>query len=89
MPNTQTQLSWEPNARQKYEKMIHTIPLFHRDIAKQVVDKKAPMIAQERGSPVIEETDIVRAFLSEVPAAFYSLMVRLLERAGFDYKKYE
>ena len=89
MPNTQAQITWEPNSRQKYEKMIHTIPLFHRDIAKQVVDKKAPMIAQERGASQVEEGDIVQAFLSEVPAAFYSLMVRLLERSGFDYKKYE
>ena len=40
MTQIQTKLEWEPNARQKYEKMITKIPLFHREIAKIVVDKK-------------------------------------------------
>lgn len=87
--STQTQLQWEPIARQKYEKMITKIPLFHREIAKVVVDKKAPMLARERGADRVQEQDIVRAFFSEVPMAFYSLMIRLLDEAGFDYKKYE
>ena len=89
MSNTETQLQWESNARQKYETMITKIPLFHREIAKQVVDKKAVINAQKRGSGIIEEEDIVKAFLSEVPMAFYSLMIRLLQEAGFEYKKYE
>lgn len=89
MPDTQIKIEWEPNARQKYEKMITKIPLFHREIAKIVVDKKAPMLARERGSDLVQEQDVVRAFFSEVPMAFYGLMVRLLEEAGFDYKKHE
>ena len=89
MSFAQAQLHWEPNARQKYEKMITKIPLFHREIAKIVVDKKAPMLARDRGSDMVQEEDIVRAFFSEVPMTFYSLMIRLLQEAGFDYKKYE
>ena len=89
MAPTQTQLQWESSARKKYETMITKIPLFHREIAKIVVDKKAPMLARERGGDTVEEQDIVRAFFSEVPMTFYSLMIRLLQEAGFDYKKYE
>lgn len=89
MTQMQTKIDWEPNARRKYEKMITKIPLFHREIAKIVVDKKAPMLARERGADMVQEQDIVRAFFSEVPMAFYSLMIRLLQEAGFDYKKYE
>lgn len=89
MAQTQTQLSWDPAARQKYETMITKIPLFHRDIAKRVVDRKAVLNAQARDSKCVEESDIVRAFFSEVPMAFYSLMIRLLDEVGFDYKKYE
>lgn len=89
MPETQTKIDWESNARRKYETMITKIPLFHREIAKIVVDKKAPMLARERGAGMVEEEDIVRAFFSEVPMAFYSLMIRLLQEAGFDYRKYE
>ncbi len=89
MTNIQTQLQWEANARKKYDAMILKIPLFHREIAKQIVDKKAPVLAQERGSGIIEDQDIIRAFVTEVPLAFYSLMIRLMDEAGFDYKKYE
>jgi hypothetical protein len=85
---TDTSLQWEPVAKGKYDKMITRIPLFHRELAKAVVQKKAPLNAQQRGSAQVEEEDILRAFFSEVPKAFFSLMVRLLDEAGFDYKKY-
>ena len=89
MPDTQIKIEWEPNARQKYEKMITKIPLFHREIAKVVVDKKAPMLARERGADMVQEQDIVRAFFPRYRWRFYSLMIRLLQEAGFDYRKYE
>ena len=83
------QLEWEKEALGKFKSMIEKIPLFHRKIAEQVVHKKAELNAQERDSLVVEESDIVRAFFSEVPFAFYSLMIRLLDEVGFDYKEYE
>ncbi len=89
MSQTEIKLQWELKARGKYETMITKIPLFHREIAKQVVDKQAVINAQERNSQLVEEADIIRAFLSEVPKAFLSLMMRLMNEAGFDYRKYE
>ena len=89
MSPAQTKLNWEKAAEDKYTLMIEKIPLFHRQIAKKVVDKKAEQIALGRGSDIVEESDIIQAFLSEVPMAFYSLMVRILDEVGFDYKKYE
>ena len=85
----QTKLDWDPTASAKYNQMITKIPLFHREITKQVVDKRAPMIAQERGSVIVQEEDIVQAFLAEVPKAFYSLMIRLMDEVKFDYKKFQ
>ena len=85
---TSTPVTWETGAKQKYDDMITKIPLFHRDIAKQVVDKKAVENAQARGASQVEEQDIIRAFFSEVPMTFYSLMIRLFESVGFDYKPY-
>ena len=89
MPQIQTKLQWESQALVKYNEMISKIPLFHREIAKRVVDKKAVINAQGRGANFVEESDIVQAFFSEVPMAFYSLMVRLMEEVEFDYRKYE
>lgn len=83
------QKTWEPEARKKYEAMIRRIPLFHREIARQVVEKQAVLNADARQSSVVDEGDILRAFLSEVPKAFYSLMIRLFEEVGFDYRPYE
>ena len=89
MSLTQTSLEWENNALKKFENMIRRIPLFHREIAHQVVEKKAEQNAAARNSNVVEESDIVKAFLSEVPFAFHSLMIRLMDEVGFDYRKYE
>lgn len=88
MEDTQTQLEWEQKALSKFNTMIDRIPLFHREIAKKVTVKKAQLNAVERGSNLVEEPDIVRAFLSEVPKAFYSLMIRLFNEVGFDYKEF-
>ena len=89
MAKTKMKLEWESEALKKYQLMIGKIPLFHRGIAKIVVDKKSESNAAERGSSVIEELDIVNAFLSEVPKAFYSLMIRLFDEVGFNYKERE
>ena len=89
MTPVQTNIKWDEIAYEKYQLMITKIPLFHREIAKQVVDKKAVINAVERGSSKVEEGDIVRAFLSEVPMTFYSLMVRLFDEVGFQYKRFE
>ena len=87
MVTIQKIIPWEAGALEKYNKMLLLIPFFHRGIAKEVVNKKAEQNAQERGSQQVGEHDIVRAFLSEVPKAFYSLMIRIMDEVGFDYKK--
>ena len=87
MTTTITKMPWDPTTEKKFLKMINGIPMFHRAIAKQVVEKKAQLNAQARRATQIEEQDVVDAFFSEVPKAFYSLMVRILDEAGLDYGK--
>jgi hypothetical protein len=89
MVSVQTTMQWEPTALAKYNKMLNLIPIFHRGIAKEVVNIKSEQNAQARGASQVEEADIVKAFFSEVPKAFYSLMVRIMDETGFDYKKYQ
>lgn len=84
-----TQLKWESQSLAKFNTVIRKIPLFHREIAKLVVTKKAELNAQQRGSDTVQESDIVRAFFSEVPKAFYSLMIRLLDEVKYNYREYE
>ena len=89
MSETQTNCQWDEATRAKFDEMIKRIPLFHREIARIVALKKAEINAQERGSAAIEEPDVVKAFFTEVPPAFYSLMIKLLGDVGFDYKTHE
>ena len=88
MVSIQTNMPWDAIALGKYNKMLNLIPVFHRRIAQEVVNKKAEQEAQARGSVQVEEVDIVLAFSTEVPKAFYSLMIRIMDEVRFDYKKY-
>ncbi len=86
MVSVHTTMAWEPTALAKYNRMLNLIPIFHRGIAQEVVNKKAEQNAQERGSLQVEEKDIVAAFTTEVPKAFYSLMIRIMDEVGLNYK---
>ena len=79
---------WEDKTAEKFKLLITKIPVFHRHITESVVSKVAEQNAGLRNSPCVGEQDVVGAFFSDVPSPFYSMMVRLLEQNGFDYKKY-
>jgi hypothetical protein len=81
-------MDWESVALGKYNKMLNIIPTFHRRLTQEVVNKKAEENARLRGCRQVEEADIVKAFLTEVPKAFYSMMIRIMSDVGFDYKKH-
>ncbi|MFA5005394.1 MAG: hypothetical protein WC561_04660 [Candidatus Omnitrophota bacterium] len=79
---------WEDKTEAKFRKLISKIPVFHRHITESVVIREAETNAKERNSDRVEEKDVVAAFFSDVPSPFYSMMLRLLEQNGFDYKAY-
>lgn len=81
-------MDWESITKDKFQKMTAKIPLFHRHITEEAVSKMAQENALARNSSKIEEVDVISAFFSGVPSPFYSMMIRLLGQAGFDYKKY-
>ncbi len=88
MLTIQTNMNWEATALSKYNKMLNLIPIFHRRLAQEVVNKKAEQLAVARGSSLVEEADIIQAFLNEVPKAFYSLMIRIMDEVQLDYRKF-
>ena len=81
-------MDWDINTQEKFKLMISKIPVFHRHITEEAVTKRAAQIASTRNSKQIEEQDVVSAFFSDVPSPFYSMMVRLLDQTGFDYRQY-
>ncbi len=81
-------MEWDHEVKERLRVMISRIPVFHRHITQEAVTKRAEELARARGSGHVEEQDVVSAFFSDVPSPFYSMMVRLLEESGFDYRKY-
>ena len=81
-------MDWNTDTKDKLEGMITKIPVFHRGITQEAVTKRAEENARVRNSVQVEEQDVIGAFFTDVPSPFYSMMVRLLEQSGFDYKKY-
>lgn len=79
---------WETATENKFKLLISKIPVFHRHITESVVTKVAQQNAFLRNSSCVQEQDVIGAFFSDVPSPFYSMMVRLLEQNGFDYRKY-
>lgn len=81
-------MDWDNKTLEKFKLMISKIPVFHRHITEEAVTKRAKENALNRHSAQIEEQDVISAFFFDVPSPFYSMMVRLLEQTGFDYRKY-
>ncbi|MFY9402582.1 MAG: hypothetical protein WAQ07_04140 [Candidatus Omnitrophota bacterium] len=81
-------MDWDQETKKKFQLFISKMPLFHRRITEEAVIRTAEEVAKKRGSASVGEQDVVSAFFSGVPSPFYSLMVRLLEQTGFDYKRY-
>ena len=79
---------WEAQTESKFKILISKIPIFHRHITESTVIRQAEKVASNRNCGQVEEQDVIAAFFSDVPSPFYSMMIRLLEQNGFDYKKY-
>lgn len=81
-------MDWDIKTQEKFKLMVSKMPVFHRRIAEEAVTLKAQENALERGAGLVSEEDVISALFSDVPKPFYSLMIRLLEDVGFDYRKY-
>ncbi|MDD2679720.1 MAG: hypothetical protein PHO03_02815 [Candidatus Omnitrophica bacterium] len=81
-------MDWDRITQEKLKAMVAKIPVFHRHITEEAVTKGAEENARARKAAQVEEVDVISTFFSDVPSPFYSMMVRLLEQTGFEYKKY-
>lgn len=81
-------MKWNTSVQEKFKAMIVKIPVFHRGITENAVTLRSEENAQARNSQQVEEIDVISAFFTDVPSPFYSMMIRLLDQSGFDYKKY-
>ncbi len=82
-------MTWEKTTEERFKKMLGKMPIFHRHMTEIGATQKAEENARARGARTVEEADLMQAMFSEVPLQFYSLMIRLLDDVGFDYKKHD
>jgi hypothetical protein len=82
------EIKWQDSAKAQFNKIIQSLPQFHRTIAEKLVQQKAEEIAALRNSTLVEEKDLAKAFFQEVPPAFSEMMKRLFEHLNIDYSKY-
>lgn len=83
-----TNISWDIPVKEKFDIFISKMPLFHRRIAEKLITDEAIVNANKRNSNQINEEDLLNAMFSGVPKPFYTMMIKLLDELGFDYKKY-
>ena len=81
-------MPWEQLTQDRFNRMVAKIPVFHRRITQELVIPRAEELARKRSSSRVEEQDVIGAFFFDVPSPFYSMMIRLMEQSGFDYKKH-
>jgi len=77
-------MDWDPSVRARFDNMISMIPFFQRKMAEKLAGKKAEENAVARGAALVEEQDVVSAFISETPVPFRALMRDTAIKAGFD-----
>ena len=84
----ESEISWDQNAKEKFDQMIAKIPSFLRPIALTKVSKKAEILTQKENRQEVSEKDVVDAFFIETPFGFHGPMKTDMQDLGIDYRKY-
>ncbi|MHA1301886.1 MAG: hypothetical protein ACTSO9_20915, partial [Candidatus Helarchaeota archaeon] len=77
-----TKVSWNIKTQQNFEKMLLTTPKEFRSITKVTIGSLAERKAKKRGSNIVENEDMVQAFLEGTPAPFQAEMRQGLKKLG-------
>jgi hypothetical protein len=81
-------MSWGTEVRQQFHEVIRAVPEEFQEIARFSTERRSVENARARGAAIVEEGDMVLAFLSETPAAFRSDMLSKLNAMGILVEKY-
>lgn len=81
-------VEWNDKAKMLYEGGLQKTPEAFKEIARKFVAQRAETNARERRNFIIEEDDVIKAFLSETPAVFKEQMIKDLTGLGINIEKY-
>lgn len=76
-------LDWNPDTQQIFDEMIQLSPPQFQSMARMAISSLAEENAQTRGSNLVENQDIVKAFVEGTPGPFQAEMRESLKKYGF------
>lgn len=82
------ELEWDKRVKAAFENTMSIIPLLFRKVAKTAISTNAEKLAKERGSSIVEEEDLAKAFRESVPSKFQGKMKEKLKSNGIDITKF-
>ncbi|MFX0099054.1 MAG: U32 family peptidase [Candidatus Hodarchaeota archaeon] len=77
-------MPWNPKTQEIFDDLIAKSPKSTRPMAKMVVSGMAKKNAKKRGSNIVEDEDMVDAFLKGTPKPFQKDLRKNLKKHGFD-----
>ncbi|MDD4294540.1 MAG: hypothetical protein PHP69_03380 [Candidatus Omnitrophica bacterium] len=77
-------IKWDADALEIFNKVISSLPQFHRSIAERLVKQRAQERANKENKVVTRDI-LVSTFFEEVPPAFKEMMKRLFDKFKIDY----
>jgi DNA replicative helicase MCM subunit Mcm2 (Cdc46/Mcm family) len=82
-------MPWDENLWRKLKDAISPMPPFVRQRALRTIVEASEALAQERGSEVVEEEDLVKAAKTKTPALTRQRMLDSLAEVGVNVKAAE
>ena len=83
-----SQVSWDKDAKIKFDLLIEKVPVFLKDMAQSKVLQKTENIVRKDNRNLINEKDLVDAFFAATPFGFHGPMKTDMMSIGLDYTKY-
>ena len=82
-------MPWNENLWRKLKDAISPMPPFVRQQALRTIVEASEALAQERGSEVVEEEDLVKTAKTKIPARSRQRMLDNLAEVGINVKEVE
>ena len=82
-------MKWDPQVEALLDRLVSKQPEGFRAMSRPIYSQGAESMAQERGSTVVEERDLLLTILAEVPHYVREKVLDGLEKEGIDLEKYK
>ena len=83
-PKLQPKEGWNTKTQETFEALIQLSPSQFQSLARMAISQLAEENAKSRGAPLVEDEDMVKAFISGTPGPFQADMREGLKKYGFE-----